>query len=500
MMSSVKSTLAARVRFRYVMGWLLFLVAWGCGSGGSSKVKLVSEVSWALPLAVWNEIPAADRQEMLKKGIQFEDATRTLRFPHTPFHAVLRVGTAFYPIPKNGEIDLPKIPAGVTEASVISDLSKATPLYTLPIAQLVAGATIVIPITYRGPLAMNSADDTVPGGRHFHSRDENNASTTCPPGTKTPCCEDQNGSLGDGKRYNNGWKRYRNFIGSTCFQWVLEGCCTNEGAEIIPALFGSYISCYDNHKSRNCQDLNDQDFSVSTEEIVVQCGQQVRLTVTNGTCSNETILLTDATLGTLKGDEDMVYRSDENEEIVYSAQRVRHYDSATPRVNHIHTREFLYTAPAGLGDGVTEKKTTIACLTTGQLRVVNVTIHCVPQPTPTPQAIATPSPVPNRAPRLVRFTNVFLPDLHSNAFKMEAEDPDGDVLTYTWSWSGPATSCGRDSGAGADGAHSHIYNHDGCLATQEATTKVKVVVRDSKGAESVYEHALRNEGSFDLNR
>ena len=488
-MSSVKSMLAALVRPHYLMGWLLFLVACGCGTGGSSKVKLVSEVSWALPLAVWNEIPAGDREGMLKRGIRFEDATRTLRFPHTPFHAVLRVGNVFYPVPKSGEIDLPEIPTGVTEAAVISDLSKATPLYKVPIAQLVAGSTIVIPIAYRGPLAMNSADDTVPGGRHSHSRDENSTTTTCPPGTKTPCCEDQNGNLGDGKRYNNGWKRYRNFIGSTCFQWVLEGCCTNEGAEIIPALFGSYISCYDNHKSRNCQDLNDQDFSVSTEEIVVQCGQQVRLTVTNGTCSNESILLSNGTLGTLKGDES----------IGFGSQRVRHYDEATPLVNHIRTREFLYIAPGGLGEGVTEKKTTFSCITTGQIRVVNVTIRCVPQPTPTPQAIATPTPVPNRAPRLLRFTNVFLPDLHSNAFKIEAEDPEGDTLTYTWSWSGAATSCGRDAGAGADGARSHVYNHDGCLATQEATTKVKVVVRDSKGAEATYEHALRNEGSFDLN-
>ncbi|WP_395088873.1 hypothetical protein [Armatimonas sp.] len=477
------------VRPRSLVGLvLLFLVALGCGGGGSSRVKLVSEVVWTLPEAVWNEIPAGDRQDMLKRGIQFENPTRTLRFPQTRFHTLLRVGERLYPVPANGEIDLPEIPAGVTEASVISSPSNPTPLHTFPIAQLVAGVTIVVPINYHGPLGMNSPDDTVPGGRHLHSRDEDNGTTTCPPGTKSPCCEDQNGALGDGRRYNNGWKRYRNFIGSTCFQWVLAGCCANEGAEIIPALFGSYISCYDNHKSRNCQDLKDDDFAVSATEIVVQCGQQARLTVTNGTCSNESIVLTLSNfVGQVKGDEDYGPGS----------QLIRHYDSATPRVNHLRDREFFYIAPVALPEGVTELKTSFMCVTAGQVRVVDVTVRCVPQPTPTPAP--TPTPQPNRAPRLLRFTNTFLPDLHSNAFKTEAEDPEGDTLTYTWSWSGPATSCGRDSGAGADGTRSRVYNHDGCSGTQEATTKVKVVVRDSKGAEATYEHLLRNEGSFDLN-
>ncbi len=487
-MSSVKLARAAVVRQCFLVGLVLFSIIWGCGGGGTSKVAFVSEVSWALPLDVWNEIPATDRQEMLKKGIKFEDATRTLRFPQTQFHTLLRIGERLYPIPENGGIDLPEIPAGVTEASVISSPGNPKPLHTFPITQLAAGATVVIPIKYRGPLGMNSLDDQVPGGRHLHSRDEDGGTTTCPPGTKSPCCEDQNGTLGDGKRYNNGWKRYRNFIGSTCFQWVLKGCCANEGAEIIPALFGSDISCYDNHKSRNCQDLKDDDFAVNPTEIVVQCGQQARLTVKNGTCSNESILLTTTGfVGQVKGDEDYGPGS----------QLIRHYDNATPQVNHLYEREFLYIAPATLPEGVTELKTSFMCVTTGQVRVVNVTVRCVPQPTPTP--IPTPTPQPNRAPHLLRFTNTFLPGLHSNAFKMEAEDPDGDTLTYTWSWSGPATSCGRDAGAGSDGTRSRVYDHEGCSATQEATTKVKVVVRDSKGAEATYEHLLRNEGSFDLN-
>lgn len=132
---------------------------------------------------------------------------------------------------------------------------------------------------------------------------------------------------------------------------------------------------------------------------------------------------------------------------------------------------------------------------------------CLSGPTPSPSPVTgtptptpTPSPVtqPNRAPVLTRMSNVFLPDLHSNAFQVDAEDPDGDTLTYEWTWQGPATACGQDRGPGAGGAKTRIYLHDGCSFAAEQATTVTVTVRDGKGGESRHTLGLRQEGLFNI--
>jgi len=118
----------------------------------------------------------------------------------------------------------------------------------------------------------------------------------------------------------------------------------------------------------------------------------------------------------------------------------------------------------------------------------------------TPEPSPSPSPVtqPNRAPQLVQISNVFLPDLHSNAFQVDATDADGDTRTYEWSWSGPATGCGQDRGPGAGGDKTHIYLHEGCSFTAESATRVTVIVRDGKGGVTQHTIGLREEGTFPL--
>jgi probable HAF family extracellular repeat protein len=110
--------------------------------------------------------------------------------------------------------------------------------------------------------------------------------------------------------------------------------------------------------------------------------------------------------------------------------------------------------------------------------------------------VAGTSGQPNRCPRIQTFTNVFSQPTHSNTYAVVATDADGDPLTYTWSLSGPVTTCAQDGGNGPAGPSSHVYVHEGCTGTDEALSVVTITISDGKGGVTRYSHGMRNEGTF----
>ncbi len=144
---------------------------------------------------------------------------------------------------------------------------------------------------------------------------QNNSTTTapvpssclrraCAPGNTTPCCLDYDGPLGGGEPVNRsaGSSCFalgaRNFIGSTCYKWTVPlarvyppgNACLNESAlpwnNAIP--FYAAPNCYNNHKYRNCQNLNEDDFSLTPAASFIKFGEFVDFGLRNNTPANST--------------------------------------------------------------------------------------------------------------------------------------------------------------------------------------------------------------------
>jgi hypothetical protein len=110
------------------------------------------------------------------------------------------------------------------------------------------------------------------------------------------CCLDYNGPHLDAKPYNRGAgpacmaKGICNFLGSTCYEWSFLKAntpCGNEGA--LPWNRGG-PTCYNNHKYRNCQALDETAFSFTPSSSAIEFNDSVELEVTNNTPKNATCL------------------------------------------------------------------------------------------------------------------------------------------------------------------------------------------------------------------
>lgn len=112
-----------------------------------------------------------------------------------------------------------------------------------------------------------------------------------------PCCRDYDGFL----TLNNpaAWQKWPEndprklaaYIGSTCFKLVNRGWCIREGNGhwLFPNTPG--LSCWFNHKYRNCQNLGEV-FSLNLEKNKVLAQNQVRIVIENSTPANDTLIET----------------------------------------------------------------------------------------------------------------------------------------------------------------------------------------------------------------
>jgi hypothetical protein len=132
----------------------------------------------------------------------------------------------------------------------------------------------------------------------------------CAPGNGSPCCLDYDGPSGDGKPIQRANGNDCLAIGakffewSTCFVWTVAGACSNEAAlpwnNLEPA--NPAPDCYHNHKYRNCQNLNANDFKLNPSSTMIKFGELSGLLLRNNTVGNSTCLAIDSKGPTAKLD------------------------------------------------------------------------------------------------------------------------------------------------------------------------------------------------------
>lgn len=232
-----------------------------------------------------------------------------------------------------GNFTIPSVPAGVVTAKVYKDLTQDEPVLHLPLCLLqtnVAAVTDAIAITQKvpfpDPCTMDDTSEGQCGGVPL--TDTSDAPLTVALGLVEPkethivcgssnasgCCLDYNGSYWPASgRPHNFARHAAAYFGSTCEQYVDINCCVNERGTVknlVLATAGlkNLVSCWVNHKQRNCQNIDIQpsalvlsaspsvcvarDPSTNPETITVACGSRTPLCHHNNACVNhDTITL-----------------------------------------------------------------------------------------------------------------------------------------------------------------------------------------------------------------
>ncbi|HZP82734.1 MAG TPA: hypothetical protein VFB21_13925 [Chthonomonadaceae bacterium] len=383
-----------RTSFTHLIGFYIIALCLlaGCGGNGSGKQAAtgnnpfnlgrsayVGRVLYRFQITMTSEqaaaLPQADRAALAQQGATISG--NTITFPDIPAagHWV-RIGTMQVNTDSQGRFGFSTLPANVSEGSVYIQLSDSTPRTTFPVSQYVVPADSTAPdliIVQSTPLPGDMNPTT--GGR---AAAQTSSGASCCANTRTagsrqadgralgqcvkrdtsycggndgPCCLDFDNPSGDGIGYFRGVtcpEAYFNWLHSTCYEWsgtftiTANGkygtACANEGA---------YVSggpgCYANHKWRNCQHLDNNDFSIKAERQRVYAGETMKLTVRNNTQANETDVQMSANPGKLTGDG-------------LDGTMLKHYKDGTRTItigtssvtvgDHYIERVLTYTAPA----------------------------------------------------------------------------------------------------------------------------------------------------------
>lgn len=233
----------------------------------------------------------------------------------------LEVDGARYMLDREGYVTLPR-PRSLAAIKVlwqltdIEEFGVIAALNVAPVGQEPPETSLTV--TYRPPGDMNAG----PGGGGWEAGaggactlpmavDGCPLRDPCTGGNDVPCCLDYEGPAGDGQprwRFTNPnfpmcpvdltckSRAYRNFVGSTCYDWVFN----RRGRPCAPETIGSGPGCWFRHKYRNCQNMDENEFTLQASPAVVKFGDEVRLTIVNNTAANSTTLRIEPAAG--KGD------------------------------------------------------------------------------------------------------------------------------------------------------------------------------------------------------
>ncbi len=246
----------------------------------------------------------------------------------------------------------------------------------------------------------------------------------CPPNR---CCLDYDGACADKPltRWECTPLRVQQFIGSTCQWWVSKGSCINEGA----ITFGRGPGCFDNHRGRECQDIDATELGLqlttgeiqpnapppdprdllpislfsdsSTEETTAFCSDFVQIQLHNNSQSNDTEVQFNPSFAVpfisclANGQIDRLGTIEHFEQIGESTQSTE----TTGAYRHINDFSILYAAPPTLAcDPATDY---VVAQAAGHVRTVKVRVTCggsdpthgmaIPSPVITPPSGAYPN-------------------------------------------------------------------------------------------------------------
>jgi hypothetical protein len=278
-------------------------------------------------------------------------------------------------------------------ASVFRQLTDLDPYSTFPVDANLAptGQTptvIPLPLELAMPMGDN-CDAAAARNLHHHgplppmpdpdpdcpARDTSNCTTNA-----GPCCLDYDGIGDDAAYVREGAnvpakctaKAIVNWTLSTCYNWTfgsmpdVDTSCSNEAA-YHPMTQGA-PGCWNNHKGRNCQQLDLNALSVAPSSgLTVAVGDTLDLTISNNTPGNETQIgfkANGAVLGALTGD------GLSGGPVIYT---LAHYDSGPTGYVHQVDRTVHFTAPTDL-KGEAAVINTLLIQSHGMALTANITV------------------------------------------------------------------------------------------------------------------------------
>ncbi len=268
----------------------------------------------------------------------------------------IKVGSEYSQAAKDGIFTIERIPTGESKGYVYKNQDDKKPIWEFPLSMLSNTCNNLTPIIVEIEMLGLSPMDTSDASSSLLPSSQNQQpvnglssllkSETLPgcalwqegiadpiasfgldyrrltkEGKTEGCCQDYNnplrsGSLsGDGVKYKSNQgdhcetQRILNWDNSTCYKWssdIFGFECWNEQAYRIKGgldvIFGKGPSCWENHKYRNCQQMNPKGFSIEIETFngivpdqeVINIAQKegvfFMINITNTTPSNHTLL------------------------------------------------------------------------------------------------------------------------------------------------------------------------------------------------------------------
>lgn len=344
--------------------------------------RLIQTVSWPLAPDVYTNLAASHKPEAEALGLTFDDQARALWFKEKPLagHWVA-IGAERVMADGAGVFRLTP-PVGAQFAQVLAEASDDPHLAeaTFEVSRLgsegAAPSDIRVHWEISPEVGMNDPQEQPIRQKLSVVSPDEVSDPTCGTDNRTRCCLDYDGPFGTGVR--NAVRPFKaiNYFESTCFKQVQAGICTREYNSHIKDLQTPRLVCYENHKYRNCQNI-DGTFSLACSKTSLTSGETAELSIWNNTFANETTLSPSA--GTVQGR--LLLLRPVGGRPIYT---VAHYDNSVSPPTHLEARVLTFQAPAAdkFPPGTDEVSVEIIALAAGETKVVHVTVRKAKQPVP----------------------------------------------------------------------------------------------------------------------
>jgi hypothetical protein len=308
--------------------------------------RLVANTTILLPPGSAAHLSAAQQELFHDEGFQIDDEHDTLIGQQSGLagYWVKIVGhDGWFMTDRNGNFRIPELPTDAATLAFYQQLSDTDPEVTFPLNRVGSPPVYTLEIKLPIPGEMNEQPVL---GSSFLGELPNKGPDACsqlgsPPGCKPQagkcvvdtdscecrcnadsaaakanagppgCCQDYNGPLGDKlprSRHSSSAEcvrtaELRNFPGSTCFVWSTNlrrnrPCHKEVAYQCAPPLLLTHFkecaekqfnTCWIEHKYRNCQNMNEDDFSISPHHnIKIPPKSTLKMHVRNNTAANET--------------------------------------------------------------------------------------------------------------------------------------------------------------------------------------------------------------------